>query len=160
LKGAQFSGYSKYLWNTGAKTGNLNVAQSGLYSLHTFNACGERRDTVKVNAIRCDCKMWMPDAFTPFGTQGVNDEVKPMFVDDWGKTCAVKSGYWSVYNRWGECVFDKRPVSEAWNGLYMDDPVISGMYVYIVNITFDETVSGYRNFVKQGTILVLESNKN
>jgi hypothetical protein len=42
----------------------------------------------------------------------------------------------------------------------MDEPVISGMYVYIVNITFDETVSGYRNFVKQGTILVLESNKN
>jgi hypothetical protein len=150
----------KYLWNTGAKTGNLNVAQSGLYSLHTFNACGERRDTVKVNAIRCDCKMWMPDAFTPFGSQGVNDEVRPMFVDDWGKTCAVKNGYWSIYNRWGECVFDKRPVSESWNGLYMDEPVISGMYVYIVNVTFDETVSGYRNFVKQGTILVLESNKN
>ena len=159
LKGAQFSGYSKYLWNTGAKTGNLNVSQSGLYSLHTFNACGERRDTVKVNAIRCDCKMWMPTAFSPYSSQGLNDEVKPMFVDDWGKTCAVKSGTWSVYNRWGECVFDKRPVTEAWNGLYMDEPVMTGMYVYIVNVTFDESVSGFRNMVRQGTFLVVDAKK-
>jgi hypothetical protein len=159
LKGAQFSGYSKYLWNTGAKTGNLNVTQSGLYTLHTFNACGERRDTVKVNAIRCDCKMLMPTAFSPFSSQGLNDEVKPMFVDDWGKPCGVKTGTWSVYNRWGECVFDKRPVTEAWNGLYMDDPVITGMYVYIVNVTFDETVSGFRNMIRQGTILVVDAKK-
>ena len=159
LKGAQFSGYSKYQWSTGAKSGNLNVSQSGLYSLYTYNACGSRRDTVKVNALRCDCKMWMPDAFTPFGSQGVNDEVKPMFVDDWGKTCAVKSGYWSVYNRWGECVFDKRPLSEAWNGFYMDEQVISGMYVYLVHVIFDETVSGYRNMDKYGTILLLDGIK-
>jgi hypothetical protein len=159
LKGAQFSGYSKYLWNTGAKTGNLNVTQSGLYSLHTFNACGERRDTVKVNALRCDCKMWMPTAFSPYSSQGLNDEVKPMFVDDWGKLCGVKTGTWSVYNRWGECVFDKRPVTEAWNGLYMDEPVMTGMYVYIVNVTFDETVSGFRNMIRQGTILVVDAKK-
>lgn len=159
LKGAQFTGYSKYAWNTGAKTGNLNVSQSGLYSLRTFNACGERRDTVRVNALRCDCKMWMPDAFTPQGSQGLNDEVRPMFVDDWGKLCGVKTGVWSIYNRWGECIFDKRPVTEAWNGLYMDEPVMTGIYVYIVNVTFDETVSGFRNMVKQGTIWVVDGNK-
>lgn len=159
LKGRQFSGYSKYQWNTGAKTGDLSVSQSGTYILHTENACGMRDDTVKVYALRCDCKMWMPSALTPFGSQGLNDEVRPMFVDDWGKPCAVKTGYWSVYNRWGECIFDKRPIAESWNGIYMDEPVQSGIYIYIVHVIFDETVSGFRNMDKQGTFLVLEGNK-
>jgi gliding motility-associated-like protein len=101
----------------------------------------------------------MPTAFSPYSSQGLNDEVKPMFVDDWGKLCGVKTGTWSVYNRWGECVFDKRPVTEAWNGLYMDEPVMTGMYVYIVNVTFDETVSGFRNMIRQGTILVVDAKK-
>ncbi len=159
LKGRQFSGYSKYQWNTGAKTGDLSVTQSGTYILHTENACGKRDDTVQVYALRCDCKMWMPSALTPFGSQGLNDEVRPMFVDDWGKPCAVKTGYWSVYNRWGGCVFDKRPIAESWNGIYMDQPVQSGIYVYIVHVIFDETVSGFRNMDKQGTFLVIEGNK-
>ena len=159
LKGRQFSGYSKYQWNTGAKTGDLSVSQSGTYILHTENACGMRDDTVQVYALRCDCKMWMPTALTPFGSQGLNDEVRPMFVDDWGKPCAVKTGYWSVYNRWGECIFDKRPIAESWNGIYMDQPVQSGIYVYIVHVIFDETVSGFRNMDKQGTFLVIEGNK-
>lgn len=159
LKGRQYSGYSKYQWNTGAKTGDLSVSQSGTYILHTWNACGMRDDTVQVHALRCDCKMWMPNALTPFGSQGLNDEVRPMFVDDWGKPCAVKSGYWSVYNRWGECLFDKRPIAESWNGIYMDQPVQSGIYVYMVHVIFDESVSGFRNMDKQGTFLVLEGNK-
>lgn len=159
LKGQQFSGYSKYQWSTGAKTGNLSVSQSGNYVLHTYNACGERWDTVKVNSLRCDCHMLMPNAFTPFGSQGLNDEVRPIFVDDWGKTCVVKSGYWSVYNRWGECIFDKRPLTEAWNGIYMDEPVIDGIYVYIIHVIFDETVSGFRNMDKRGTIHVMDSKK-
>ncbi len=159
LKGLQFSGYSKYSWNTGAKTGDIKVSQSGVYVLTTKNDCGIRFDTVTVFALRCDCKMWMPTAFTPFGSRGLNDELRPRFVDDWGKDCAIKTGYWSVYNRWGECIFDKRPLSEAWNGIYMDEPVQTGMYVYIIHAIFDETVSGFRNFDRQGTVLVFDSNK-
>jgi hypothetical protein len=56
-------------------------------------------------------------------------------------------------------VFDKRPVTEAWNGLYLDEPVMTGMYVYIVNVTFDESVSGFRNMVRQGTFLVVDAKK-
>jgi len=41
----------------------------------------------------------------------------------------------------------------------MDQPVQSGVYVYIVHVIFDETVSGFRNMDKQGTFLVLEGNK-
>jgi hypothetical protein len=41
----------------------------------------------------------------------------------------------------------------------MDEPVMTGMYVYIVNVTFDESVSGFRNMVRQGTFLVVDAKK-
>ncbi len=160
IKGNQFGGNYKYKWNNGAKVPDIGVAQTGTYILETYNTCGTRLDTVNVFSVRCDCKMWMPNAFTPNGSPGVNDEVRPLFVDDYGNTCGVKTGYWSIYNRWGECVFKERPLSEAWNGIYMDQPLPPGVYIYLINATFDASVTGFRNFSEKGTILLLDASKN
>jgi gliding motility-associated-like protein len=103
--------------------------------------------------------MFMPHAFTPIGSSGINDEIRPMFVDDYGNTCAVKTGTWSVYNRWGECVFTG-PLSEGWNGTYMNQQLPTGVYAYLINLTFDSSVTGFRNFSEKGTILLLDGNKN
>ncbi len=159
IKGNQFSGNFKYRWNNGIKVPDIGVSQTGVYILETYNSCGTRLDTVNVFSVRCDCKMWMPNAFTPMGSPGVNDEVRPMFVDDYGNNCAVKSGTWSVYNRWGECVFSG-PLSEGWNGTYMNQPLPTGMYAYLINLTFDSSVTGFRNLTEKGTILLLDGQKN
>ena len=158
INGEQFnSPATKYRWNNGQQIPNINVTQSGIYTLETRNTCGIRKDTVNVYAVRCDCKMWLPNAFTPFGSANINQEVKPMFVDDWGNTCGVKEGTWSIYNRWGQCVFKDQPLDVAWNGLFENSNLPSGIYVYLIKATFDTDVSGFRNFNAKGTILLLDA---
>jgi hypothetical protein len=158
INGEQFnSPQTKYRWSNGLKIPNIGVAQSGTYTLETSNACGVRMDTVRAYAVRCDCKMWIPDAFTPLGSPGLNQEVLPMFVDDWGNTCGVKEGTWSIYNRWGECVFKDQPLSVAWNGLYNGNVLPVGIYVYVIKATFDSSVTGFRNFNSKGTIFILDA---
>jgi hypothetical protein len=158
INGEQFnSPRTKYRWSNGLKIPNIGVAQSGTYTLETSNACGVRMDTVRAYAVRCDCKMWLPDAFTPLGSPGLNQEVLPMFVDDWGNTCGVKEGTWSIYNRWGECVFKDQPLSVAWNGIYNGNILPVGVYVYVIKATFDSSVTGFRNFNSKGTIFILDA---
>lgn len=159
INGEQFNSPStKYRWSNGQSIPNINVTQSGIYNLETRNTCGIRNDTVNVYAVRCDCKMWLPNAFTPFGSANINQEVMPMFVDDRGNTCGVKKGTWSIFNRWGQCVFKDQPLDVAWNGLYNNSNLPSGIYVYLIDATFDTSVSGFRNFNAKGTILLLDAN--
>lgn len=43
----------------------------------------------------------------------------------------TKSNY-QIYNRWGEMLADN-PTSSTWNGVYKNEPIPGGVYVYIVN---------------------------
>jgi len=156
IKAYQPFGNFKYEWSTGAKTPEITVGASGNYWVKTYNNCGNRVDNLRAFAEvggNCNCKWFMPNAFTPYGSRGLNDEVKPMIY------CGVKEGYWSVYTRWGECVFDKRPLTEAWDGSYNGELVPEGMYIYLIHAIFDETVMGYRNLDAQGTILLISGKK-
>jgi len=128
-----------------------------MLTLRTYNICGERIDRVRLYAEvggNCNCKWYMPNAFTPYGSRGRNDELKPLIY------CGVKEGYWSVYDRWGACLFENRPLTEAWDGSYMGELVPEGMYIYSIHAIFDETVPGYRNLDTHGTILLLNGKKN
>lgn len=158
INGEQFnSPRTKYFWSNGSKTANIKISQSSTLILETENSCGERIDTVRAYAVRCDCKMWIPNAFTPLGSPGINQEILPIFVDDWGNTCEVKEGTWSIFDRWGACIFKNQPLDVAWNGIYNGDILPTGIYVYQINALFDASVSGFRNFNAKGTILLLDA---
>ncbi len=43
------SGYTSYLWNTGATSGLIAVSDSGLYILHAFNSCGQQTDSIQLH---------------------------------------------------------------------------------------------------------------
>ena len=157
VKAGQPFGQFKYEWSNGAKTPEITVGTSGMLTLRTYNICGERIDRVRLYAEvggNCNCKWYMPNAFTPYGSRGRNDELKPLIY------CGVKEGYWSVYDRWGACLFENRPLTEAWDGSYMGELVPEGMYIYSIHAIFDETVPGYRNLDTHGTILLLNGKKN
>lgn len=51
----------------------------------------------------------MPTAFTPNG-DGKNDQFRPMLFGN------VKSYRFTVYNRWGEIVFQTAELQKGWNG--------------------------------------------
>jgi gliding motility-associated-like protein len=43
------TGFTAYLWNTGATTGLISVADSGTYTLVATNSCGQQTDSIQVS---------------------------------------------------------------------------------------------------------------
>lgn len=81
--------------------------------------------------IRPEIRWFMPNAFTPNG-DGVNDGF-------FGKGFLEGSTNFnmSVWNRWGEMVFETNDPTEDWNGRQMNTGAFSpaGVYVYVVTFT-------------------------
>lgn len=161
VKGHQpIAAYYEYLWSNGNKTPEVVVSKSQTLTLKTTNGCGSRLDTVKVYLYPgdCNCEICIPNAFTPRNSDGRNDFWVPRMDCKYTK-CFVKSGTYKIYNRWGEKIIEN-PVETPWDGtLPNGELVANGVYLYIVNVIFDETVSGQRIMSKSGTIHVLSGSK-
>ena len=111
--------------------------------------CATVYDTIKGERIFClPCAIYMANAFTPFNKDQINKEIKPI------SNCKFKTGYWSVYNRWGQVILDRVPLTQAWDAMYMGEPVIPGVYIYMIYGIFDRSDAGV--FQISGNITVLE----
>ncbi len=83
--------------------------------------------TVRVNVIS-DKQVFAPNAFTPNG-DGQNDK---WLVSSAGAIYFNAS----VFNRWGEKVFESNNLNEGWDGTYRGKNSYDGVYSYVVTVTF------------------------
>jgi gliding motility-associated-like protein len=118
-------------WSSGEKTAAISVSQPGVYTatvkLHGCTASG----TVKVSN---DCYMNIPNIFTP-NNDGVNDYFYPHQY----LTSGLTSFRISIFNRWGEMVFQSNSLDgRGWDGKLNDVPQPEGVYVYLVEGTFKD----------------------
>lgn len=72
-----------------------------------------------------DSNVFVPSIFTPNGDQ-INDTFKPFFSDP-DQTYAL-----SIYNRWGELVYQCEGHDCAWDGIFHGEPAPVGVYVYML----------------------------
>jgi gliding motility-associated-like protein len=86
----------------------------------------------------------VPNAFTP-GNNGVNDQLKVI------RRGSATLKYFSIYNRWGNKVYESSNIDEGWNGNYKGTPQPMGVYVYMVE-AYTNTGS---KFYKQGNVTLL-----
>lgn len=71
--------------------------------------------------------LWVPDAFTPNG-DNIND--------NWGwQSVFVKTMHMSVYNRWGELVFETDNKKDFWDGIYNNKRFDNNVYVWHAEYT-------------------------
>lgn len=70
----------------------------------------------------CSGNFFIPNAFSPNG-DGQNDNLKA-----YGN--CIKQMLFSVYNRWGEKVFETNNTIDAWDGSYKGVEMQTGIYVY------------------------------
>ncbi len=99
----------------------------------------------------------VPNAFTPSETGPGNSIYDPLSFDNtvfFPLLSGVSSGNYilSVFNRWGELLFETHNVFEGWNGYYRGKPCVQDAYVWKIN---GEYVNGER-FTKVGDVTLIQ----
>ena len=117
-----------YEWQDGSTNSTYIATEEGIYWVDvTINGC-TARDSLTITPDPCICKVVVPDAFSP-NHDGVNDEFKQL-------DCEYLSSYLlTVYNRWGEIVFQTNNHSGAWDGTLNGKDCDLGTYVYTISYT-------------------------
>lgn len=98
------------------------------YTLVYTNANGcSGTDSITITAVP-EGRIYFPNAFSPNG-DGVNDIYIP-----YGKN--MKRITYSIFNRWGEKVFESNSELIGWDGFYKGVQQPAGTYPYTAKITF------------------------
>lgn len=80
-----------------------------------------------------DCgEIFVPNIFSPNG-DGHNDELQV-----YGTLC-VEDFHWSIYDRWGELVFETDNPADKWDGTYKDKKLDPAVFVYKLSYTLIAT---------------------
>jgi len=112
------------LWQDGRTSPSITVTKKGLYSLQATNECGNYQDTINITSGLCNIEM--PSAFTP-NDDGFNDVFKVKYP------FPVKQFSMTIYNRFGEKIFETYNIGEGWNGNWKGRLQLQGAYVYMIS---------------------------
>jgi gliding motility-associated-like protein len=93
--------------------------------------------------VRFSKKLMMPDAFSP-NHDGRNE----IFRIPPGTGFRLRR--FSVFDRWGQIIFQTSDISEGWNGKIRNHPAPSGLYIYLISGNDDR---GYREY--KGTVMLI-----
>ncbi len=145
---------TNYLWEFGdgnsstERMPKYNYTDSGTYNIIlTINKGSycESADTVElvINS-QANPEITLYNVFTP-NNDGVNDCFKMK-----GKNLDCSDYLLSIYNRWGEKVFETENPSECWNGkvLNTNQTLPDGTYFYILNLGNEEQKDTYSGVVE------------
>lgn len=138
-----FENYASYLWQDNSTLPTYTVTQPGTYFLKVTNGAGcTATDTIH---IVWDCgDIYFPSAFTP-NYDGKNDTFGPL-----GNLSKIKHYHLTIYNRWGEQIFQSSNPYEKWNGLWKGQIALPGTYVYVAQFIFNEMAQN-----KKGTLTLI-----
>lgn len=131
-----------FTWQNGSTAPVLTVTQPGTYQLTVSNQCGSKTD--EINILKGLCRLVMPNAFTPN-----NDKINNLFRvknPEYIKTFSM-----TVYNRWGQIIFQTTDPYKGWDGTFKNMPQPEGNYVWLISLTDND---GNKESAK-GNVLLL-----
>jgi gliding motility-associated-like protein len=118
--------YGTVVWNNNKTGGSFDILNyEGLLFVKSSNLCGIDSAELNVDIVDCVCDMWFPNVITP-NQDGLNDAFGP--VDICNKIISYDL---TIFNRWGEQVFQSDNVNDLWDGLNAQNNVVSGVYFWI-----------------------------
>ncbi|MDQ2721073.1 MAG: PKD domain-containing protein [Bacteroidota bacterium] len=129
---------TKYLWNFADGDTSTEVNPQHLFdATNTYNVClkasndaGCSNDTcINVRAL-IKPLFDVPSAFTP-GRFGVNGRIR---VEGFG----IAEMKWSIYNRWGQKVYETNNRKSAWDGTFNGKLQPMDVYAYTLEVTFSD----------------------
>lgn len=137
--------YNDYLWSTGERTPSIVISTPGFYTLQVVDehqCIG--RDTINVFSKECLAGFFIPTAFTPNG-DGRNDIFRPLLFG------TVKQYHFTVFNRWGEVVFQTSELTKGWNGKVAGKDQETSTFVWACSYQFE----GEPIKTQKGTVTVI-----
>lgn len=139
-------------WSDGSNGASFVVTEPGTYFATITSPACSYTDTIVVEPTNCvDCKIYAANAFTPNG-DGINDEfiVSPSCVKHPTEEY-FKSYHISIFDRWGQKVFEANDPSVSWDGSNVDG---QGVYTYTIEYEF-QVYRSTQTLVKRGTITLI-----
>jgi gliding motility-associated-like protein len=85
-------------------------------------------------------EVYIPNIFSP-NNDGINDG---LYI----RGQHIKEAHFTVYNRWGEVVFETVNLTIGWKGQYKNKDCAEGVYFYVAEVTFESGESK----VKKGSV--------
>jgi gliding motility-associated-like protein len=119
------SGFQLYQNYTSPTTDNFNNGQDNyqqIFRIKAYEQGGNRVSWSNDIVINFEPVVFIPDAFTP-NNNGRNEVFLPY-------TGGLKTYMMSIYDRWGEKIFETNSTTEGWDGTVGGKTAMEGVYVY------------------------------
>ena len=127
---------STYLWDDGSTSQLRTINSEGMYNVTITTAFGCAL-TFNYYAVELcpGYTLYIPNAFTP-DQDGINDVFRVVGL-------SIEDFEMSIWNRWGEKIWDTTDINEPWNGSYKNRQhyVEAENYVYVVRFTYRDEVT-------------------
>lgn len=131
-----------YLWQDNSVSPTYVVTEPGTYWVIVTNTCGNAFDQIHVGF---ELFILVPNAFSPNGDQ-VNDYLSILHNG------ISEDGFlFSLYDRWGELVFETKNIDFQWDGSFGKHKLQTGNYPYLIRY---RTINGEQNTI-QGNVTIL-----
>ncbi|MDX9906162.1 MAG: gliding motility-associated C-terminal domain-containing protein [Bacteroidales bacterium] len=145
-------GMASYRWSPGDTTQSIVIQESGMYSVEMGSQIGcVGTDSVYVKLVSEEIPeftIYIPNAFSPNG-DGINDSFQIKFPNS---TFNIQHSTLSIFNRWGEEIFESTDITQGWDGKKNGNPCPGGVYVYKIVFSVDG-VEG--NQERVGTVMLV-----
>lgn len=137
-------------WNNTDTSAKIQVNGPGMYHLIVWQGCRRYINMIQVMTQTIEECLWLPSAFTPNG-DGKNDQFGPV------NSCNIQLPYYnlSIYNRFGECVFDTKDVTEKWDGKFRSNNQDVGAYYYMMRYSTKDKAKAADAVLKKGDLTLI-----
>ena len=118
-----------FRWPDGSEGMFWQVGEPGSYLLETTSECGTIATTFSVGR-EVDGRtsfIYLPNAFSP-NFDGENDYFRGFAAED----VQIVSYDLMVFDRWGNSLFETHDINEGWDGIYRNERMNTGVYVFYV----------------------------
>jgi gliding motility-associated-like protein len=123
-----------YLWNAGETTSSIQALHAGHYMVEVGAPCVTSSHEFEIESAP-DCipfpEFYIPNAFSPNG-DNINDIFSISTLDQ----LDILSMEGSIFDRWGNVLFNSTGIPFTWDGTFNKTELMSGVYVYFIKISF------------------------
>jgi len=135
-------GYYHYSWQDNSHNPHYPITTEGKYtiSISDSNNCVLTKSIL----VHKECFLDVPTAFSP-NYDGLNDVLYPVGND-------IENLTFSIYNRWGQKMFESNSLTEGWDGTFMGQILESATFMYTISATGK---TNGKAFFKKGNVSLI-----